>query len=201
MAYTKMPSSLMLLLLPVMLLLLTPAAVEAHFKVTAPPARFKNEASQVFPPCGGVVLGSRTPFPISGGIMQGTSYHPTASMSFSMALTEADPQESDFSKGSFTSVSSYTLTKPGDFQIIVDLSSNAEVKVGTNATLRIRFDAGDGILYQCSDVTFTAAQSAATTAAPVTTATGKNAASARASSSAVALSAAAIVAFALALVF
>ncbi|KAI8851024.1 hypothetical protein BC829DRAFT_387792 [Chytridium lagenaria] len=122
----------MVLIIAAIALLLS-APVYAHFKVTAPPARFKSEALMVFPPCGGVPLGQRTPFPISGGIVEGVSYHPSANLNFSMAITDSDP----------------------------------DVKVGTNATLRIVYEAGDGLLHQCVDVTFTAALKSSTS--PVTT--------------------------------
>ncbi|KAJ3099135.1 hypothetical protein HDU96_010813 [Phlyctochytrium bullatum] len=142
-----------------------PLSVEAHFKVSSPPARFKSEALQVIPPCGGVPLGQRTPFPLAGANLKGDSFHASAQMTFSLALVE-DPKESDFSAGSFSTVTTAALAKPGPFEVVVDLTKVQEAKVGANATLRIVYNAGDGILYQCSDVTLTAAETPSTTATP-----------------------------------
>ncbi|KAJ3106122.1 hypothetical protein HDU97_006939 [Phlyctochytrium planicorne] len=134
-------------------LLVAPA--DAHFKVTTPPARFKSEALQVVPPCGGLPLSTRTPIPISGTFMEGVSYHPTAVVNFTLALTDSDPTEADFKVN--WAKSPTTIPQPGNFQVPVEIANIQGVKVGGVGTLRISFDAGDGMLYQCVDVTFAAA--------------------------------------------
>ncbi|KAJ3203276.1 hypothetical protein HDU67_010280, partial [Dinochytrium kinnereticum] len=66
-----------------------------------------------------------------------------------MALTNTDPKDSDFTE-SFTPSASAFLANTGPFEIPVDASATATV--GANATLRIAYEAGDGLLFQCVDV-------------------------------------------------
>ncbi|KAJ3106480.1 hypothetical protein HDU97_006266 [Phlyctochytrium planicorne] len=131
-------------------------AVDAHAIITAPPHRANfNEATEVIPPCGKATLGSRASFLIKGGNISMKSFHPTATVIFQLALT-ANPKEADFK---YTIIPKRSVPSGVTTFKNIDLTKAATgvtLKNGDVATIRFKFDGGDGTLYDCSDVTLKA---------------------------------------------
>ncbi|KAJ3100411.1 hypothetical protein HDU97_002243 [Phlyctochytrium planicorne] len=122
-------------------------------KITAPQHRLPfSESKQVFPPCAKAAVGARTVFPIQGGAINMTSYHTTATVSFELALT-ADPKEADFL---YTVIPVRSIPRGKSTLKEIDLraavGSDVQLVDGAVATLRFKFDGGDGTLYDCSDI-------------------------------------------------
>ncbi|KAJ3099552.1 hypothetical protein HDU97_002953 [Phlyctochytrium planicorne] len=140
----------------VLLFLSVTDSVNAHAKITSPSPRAGfSEAAEVFPPCGGGKVNSaRTDFPLKGGSFSFTSFHETASIIYEIAIS-SNPSPADFNAGFGPTSSGQSVTVPRGSTTVsnIDLSSVPGAKDGVQATLRFRFDAGDGVLYDCADVT------------------------------------------------
>ncbi|KAI9347821.1 hypothetical protein DFJ73DRAFT_836445 [Zopfochytrium polystomum] len=144
-------------LLSAVLVLAAAAAsgVDAHVKWLSPTPRGTfNEALEVLPPCGGQALGSRTTFPIENGTVKFTSFHATAVVNFTLAVSPTasySPLESDFNIPYGPGVATYSpkgtyTTAP------FNLTGLPGVVPGAFVTLRMIYDGGDSNLYQCADV-------------------------------------------------
>eukprot|EP00842_Homolaphlyctis_polyrhiza_P002244 jgi/Hompol1/301/HPOL_001348-RA len=129
------------------------ASVQAHFQLITPSPRVYNDILELNPPCGGSnSTAVRYPFPIKGGSVTFKAFHSNAVMTFNVAFVNPQVQ-SDF-------VAKYlpdlTLSAIGSYTLTPDFSTIPQAQLGTNATLQLTFNGGDGFLYQCTDVTFTA---------------------------------------------
>ncbi|KAG8946175.1 hypothetical protein FRC04_012030 [Tulasnella sp. 424] len=132
----------------------------AHFTLDYPPTRgFDEDLEPQF--CGGFPLANnRSLFPLTGGVVEIDSHHETAQF-VTLISFSSDPQSfTDFNTTS--DGKAIPFLKPfiqiqgtGEACIPVDVASlNVPgVQNGTNATIQVQFNGGDGWLYQCADVT------------------------------------------------
>ncbi|KAG8984283.1 hypothetical protein FRB94_006195 [Tulasnella sp. JGI-2019a] len=149
--------------------LVTPAL--AHFTLDYPLTRgFDENKEPEF--CGGFPLVNRTQFSLSNGMIDIDSHHATATF---VTLISFDQNPSNFTSFNTTpSGKTYGYLKPfvqisGEGEMCVPVNISAlgvpGVGEGTNATILVQFNGGDGSLYQCADVTLT---NSAVTAPPCT---------------------------------
>ncbi|KAG8852019.1 hypothetical protein FRB96_008937 [Tulasnella sp. 330] len=133
----------------------------AHFTLDYPQTRgFDEDLEPQF--CGGFPLVNRTEFPLSGGMIDIDSHHTASTF---VTLISFDQNPSNFSQFNTTpSGQTYGFLKPfiqlsgtGEMCVPVDISALglSGIGPGTNATIMVQFDGGDGELYQCADVTLT----------------------------------------------
>ncbi|KAI9137135.1 hypothetical protein BKA69DRAFT_1178361 [Paraphysoderma sedebokerense] len=159
--------SLALLLI---LSLLLAASVNAHYKLTVPPARGSDEEKQLQGPCGGYnsVQSPRNRLSTKPEI-EIKAFHPKAEFSLLISFLPNPSKTSDF-----VYLLNTTLPDAKPYKIPVDLSApqtlsalsakfgdsfkTAESLVGKEATIGTIYEsleARDGVLYQCSDVVIT----------------------------------------------
>ncbi|CDS12300.1 hypothetical protein LRAMOSA04495 [Lichtheimia ramosa] len=132
----------------------TISAVSAHFQLNYPQTRGFNEDNEPQAPCGGFNnVGSRTEFPLENGFVQINSGHTTYKYTVKV-ITSNNPSTSDFTGNNATVIGSGSRNYPGDACLTVSTNNGTDIKAGTNATIQITYDGGDGSLYQCTDVTF-----------------------------------------------
>jgi len=136
--------------------------VFAHFQLNYPPTRGFDDDKEPTPICGGFnSISNRTAFPLSGGQLQITSFHVTASV---FAEISFDSNPSSFTQ--FNTSSNGTIYNPlievnqipegaACWNVNVSSLGVTDAKNGTNATLVVIFDGGDGTLYQCADLVLT----------------------------------------------
>ncbi len=129
----------------------------AHFTLDYPPTRgFDEDLEPKF--CGGFDTPSqtRTPFSLGNATMTINNHHDSATVSVLIALDSDPTSFFQFSNGTtLPFVKSYFTVPKGINCFYVDLSTaleNQNIANGTLATLQVRFDGGDGDLFQCSDV-------------------------------------------------
>ncbi|CAO3657711.1 unnamed protein product [Umbelopsis ramanniana] len=134
------------------LLLAAVASVQAHYQLTYPQSRGFTEDNEPVAPCGGfnTVNTTRSEFPIKGGFLEINSEHVQYQYSVHLALN-SNPGAADFT-ASNTTVANGTNAFPEQACLQVDLSKVSGAVDGANATLQIVYNAGDSILYQCTDV-------------------------------------------------
>ncbi|KAJ3005653.1 hypothetical protein HKX48_000563 [Thoreauomyces humboldtii] len=161
--------------LSALLFLALVAFASAHFQLVNPTTRFFDDDQEPSAPCGGdnVVSTTRQSFPISNGAIQYNSFHTQSTAAF-FFVTGASP---DFTTNATRHQISpdTTLNSIGPGQsAVIDLSTIANVTVGSVGTLQVIFNGGDGFLYQCSDVVLTAANATAPVATTPKSAGDKN---------------------------
>jgi len=136
----------------------TISVVNAHFNITYPTVRgpFNEDNEPNF--CDSYTnAGARTPFPLTDGYIAFITSHPSWTAGV-LISTKADP----------TSFNDFHNATGGD-QLAVPyfqatgVSTCIKVEIGSlglqgagdgaNVTLQVVFNGGDGVLYQCSDVT------------------------------------------------
>ncbi|KAI9488539.1 hypothetical protein BDB00DRAFT_847681 [Zychaea mexicana] len=128
--------------------------VSAHYQLTYPESRGFDEAREPLAPCGGFdSVSNRSEFPLKGGFMQINSGHTDYTYEVKVVTDNANPSTDDFNSG--TTVAKGSRPYPAEACLPVDLSSVSNASAGTNATLQITYNGGDGTLYQCADVTLT----------------------------------------------
>ncbi|KAH9487152.1 Copper acquisition factor BIM1 [Psilocybe cubensis] len=137
-------------------------AANAHFRLNYPGPRGAFVADKEPEYCGGYtdVTTNRTTFPLSNGFFKIETGHPgwTAAVIIS---TAENPNSFDlFSKdGERQFVRQFAKEDDaGAFCIPLNISAaNIEgVRDGSNVTIQVVFDGGDGALYQCADLTLSA---------------------------------------------
>ncbi|KAI9096658.1 hypothetical protein DFS34DRAFT_570012, partial [Phlyctochytrium arcticum] len=137
------------------------ASVSAHFELVKPTGRGFDEGREPIPPCGGFdsVQTTRSSFPLTGATISQGVYHNNARIEY-FIIFSANPTAADFGSNSTTRKTLYpteTGINGGTHTITVDLANNTNLTsmatAGTPATIQILFDGGDGMLYQCADVT------------------------------------------------
>ncbi|KNE65067.1 hypothetical protein AMAG_10731 [Allomyces macrogynus ATCC 38327] len=153
------PTSLVLALA---LALVAAQAVRAHYVLTAPPTRLLDESLMVQPPCGGAndVKQPRTPW-VPGTDLTINAFHTNAAFSVYLTLNDKPAAVKDFVKILDTNVAklgNQTVAAPLDkldagALASLGLKSTTDL-IGKSGTIMTTYDAGDGVLYQCGDVTF-----------------------------------------------
>ncbi|KAI7851647.1 hypothetical protein BDC45DRAFT_515502 [Circinella umbellata] len=128
-------------------------SVSAHYQLTYPESRGFSEDNEPSAPCGGFNTASsnRTQFPLKNGFVEINSGHTSYSYEIKLVTNSANPSASDFS--SAPTVANGSRNYPGEGCLPIDLSSVSNASAGTNATIQVIYDGGDGSLYQCVDVT------------------------------------------------
>ncbi|KAJ3503404.1 hypothetical protein NLJ89_g8450 [Agrocybe chaxingu] len=145
------------------LLLCLFGAANAHFRLLYPLPRGNFVADLEPNFCGGYteVTTNRTTFPLSGGFFRISTGHPDWAAG---VLVSTVPNPNNFDNFSVNGVQQ--LVKPfareadaGSFCIPLNLTEAgvAGVQDGANVTIQVVFDGGDGLLYQCADLTLSAA--------------------------------------------
>ncbi|KAI8883395.1 hypothetical protein K501DRAFT_184670 [Backusella circina FSU 941] len=132
--------------------LVSAQAVLAHYQLVYPVSRGFSEAIEANGPCGGydIVQSPRTQFPLKNGFAEINSEHTSYKYTINL-LVNNNPTSADFTSANLKQVATGSRSYPEAACLSVDLSS-ANVTSGTNATIQIIYDAGDGQLYQCTDV-------------------------------------------------
>ncbi|KAG0226368.1 hypothetical protein BGW41_004222 [Actinomortierella wolfii] len=90
-------------------------------------------------------------FSTTGGFVIIESGHVKAKVDVNIVL-KSSAAESDFTQVQANLAGKATTNSPGSNCIGVDLKAQLGVKDGQNATIQVRYDGGDSILYQCADV-------------------------------------------------
>ncbi|KZT39069.1 hypothetical protein SISSUDRAFT_1032926 [Sistotremastrum suecicum HHB10207 ss-3] len=141
--------------------LVAAAVVRAHFTLDYPQTRGLIHADEPTPICGGFNnVTNRTEFPLDAAEIQINSHHTLATVLIEVAVGIDDP--SSFSQFNTTSSGQtygplvpFNQIPEGPACYNVDISSLGleNAQNGTNATIVIIYDGGDGNLFQCADVT------------------------------------------------
>ncbi|KAI7868438.1 hypothetical protein BDF14DRAFT_1724581 [Spinellus fusiger] len=128
-------------------------SVLAHFSLTYPPTRGFSEDIEANAPCGGfnTPLATRSQFPLKNGFVEINAEHPVYSYQVNILVSDA-PTETAFTNASTVNVASGNNNFPLQACFPVNLSQVPNAKNGTNATLQVIFNGGDGLLYQCTDI-------------------------------------------------
>ncbi|RKO97332.1 hypothetical protein CAUPRSCDRAFT_279, partial [Caulochytrium protostelioides] len=124
----------------------------AHYQVKSPAPRGFDEAIEDQAPCGGYnsVQSPRTPFGIIGSSVSLATYHPAAGGAYYISTSENPQSNDDFVLVNNT----LNWSSVGNYQVDMPLTNlTTPLTPGQNATLQVRYDGGDHILYQCIDIT------------------------------------------------
>ncbi|KAG1441948.1 hypothetical protein G6F56_011269 [Rhizopus delemar] len=118
-------------------------AVLGHFTLTYPSSRGFNEDQESISPCGGFNTASseRVVFPLQNAFIEINSGH-----------TSYSYQINAITGNSTTLVGSGSRSYPQ--ASCLSLNSLDGISAGTNTTLQVVYNGGDGLLYQCVDATF-----------------------------------------------
>ncbi|KAI9263167.1 hypothetical protein BDA99DRAFT_407798, partial [Phascolomyces articulosus] len=127
-------------------------SVSAHYQLTYPQSRGFNEDREPTAPCGGFdSVSSRSQFPLQNGFVQINSGHTDYTYEVKLVTNSTNPTASDFT--SAPTVAKGSRNYPADACLPIDLGNVQGLSAGTNATIQVVYDGGDGLLYQCADVT------------------------------------------------
>ncbi|TFK41392.1 hypothetical protein BDQ12DRAFT_591019, partial [Crucibulum laeve] len=148
------------------------SVANAHFRLLYPEPRGAFVADQEPNFCGGYTdaVSNRSTFPLSGGFFTVKTGHPDWTAGVIISTVQNPRSFDNFSvNGQQQFVSNYAKeADAGTFCIPLNISAaNVEgVRDGSNVTIQIVFEGGDGNLYQCADLTlksdYTIPQSQAT---------------------------------------
>ncbi|KAG9314651.1 hypothetical protein JVU11DRAFT_5456 [Chiua virens] len=131
-----------------------------HFQLQYPLPRgpFVQDSEPTF--CDGYnnAVSNRTTFPISNGVIELNSEHPTWTVGILISTAQDPTSWSAFNSSSGASqlVVPYFQTNGEGlycFPINIAASNVSGIQNGANVTIQIVFDGGDGQLYQCADLT------------------------------------------------
>ncbi|KAI8066966.1 uncharacterized protein B0P05DRAFT_475496 [Gilbertella persicaria] len=125
--------------------------VNAHYTMIYPTSRGFNEDTEPTAPCGGFdsVSSSRVKVPKNAFVTINSGH---VSYSYQInAVYSNNPNTSDFSGSAVKQLAQGTRSYPEASCLAFQFGS--DVQDGTNATLQIVYNGGDGMLYQCVDVT------------------------------------------------
>ncbi|WVQ71036.1 hypothetical protein IAR50_000561 [Cryptococcus sp. DSM 104548] len=131
----------------------------AHFTLDYPTTRGFDEDNEVdF--CGGFtsVSSTRQPFPLGSGPVHIDSHHTLATVVAFISTNENPTSFDDFNTTSngtaIPLASSIFQVAEGDSCFNIDMGSlSVGLTNGSDVTLQIQYDGGDGNLYQCADLT------------------------------------------------
>lgn len=119
----------------------------AHFQLVYPPTRGFDHDKEDVSPCGNFnSVGNRTQFPLQDGFVQITSGHTSYSYEVKL-VTGNNPQTQDYNSSAVT-VAQGQIDHPEGACLPLNIANNTQS--GTNATLQVIFNGGDGALYQVS---------------------------------------------------
>jgi hypothetical protein len=123
-------------------------SASCHFQLIYPPTRGFDETKEPTVPCGGFDTASipRTPFPLTGAFVEIDAGHTSYTYTVNVLL-KSDPVTADFTGSKLVPVSEGTRNYPQKTCIALDFS-RSKATSGTDATLQIIFNGGDGELYQ-----------------------------------------------------
>ncbi|KAH8926943.1 hypothetical protein BT69DRAFT_1347631 [Atractiella rhizophila] len=153
----------------------------AHFTLDFPLSRgFDDDIEPQF--CGGFPnVTGRTVFPLGPAPILFDSHHDAAKVEI---IISPNPNPQNFSVFNVTSSGAtipplkpfFDITNAGEFCINVDISSLgvSDFANGTNATIQVVYNGGDGPLYQCADVTLSTEYTASNITCANSTATNTN---------------------------
>ncbi|KAI8967192.1 hypothetical protein BDF20DRAFT_908521 [Mycotypha africana] len=136
--------------------LLSVQSALAHFQVTYPGSRGFDENKEPTAPCGGfdTVSAARAEVPLKDAFIEINSGHTSYSYVVNV-LVNNNPSTADFANTSqAVAVANGSRNYPQAACLSLDLNKNSAIKAGTNGTIQIIYNGGDGELYQCADVTF-----------------------------------------------
>ncbi|KAI9261825.1 hypothetical protein EDC94DRAFT_541039 [Helicostylum pulchrum] len=126
----------------------------AHFELKYPTTRGFDETKEPTFPCGGSdTVENRTQIPLKNAFVEIDSGHTSYSYVVNV-VAKNDPTTADFSTSELVQVSSGTRSYPQAACLPLSLSNSTSITNGSNATIQVIFNGGDGLLYQCTDVTF-----------------------------------------------
>lgn len=132
--------------------LISSQAVLAHFQLTYPASRGFDETKEATAPCGGFdTLQTRTLVPLKNAFVEINSEHTSYTYTVSV-LVENSPAVADFSSSNLTQVASGNRNYPQSACLSLDLTKDASIVNGANATIQVVFNGGDGLLYQVSNL-------------------------------------------------
>ncbi|EJT98932.1 hypothetical protein DACRYDRAFT_24044 [Dacryopinax primogenitus] len=143
---------------PAAFLLLGAVPALAHFHLNYPPPRGPFVAQNELSFCSSYPLGPRAPFSIDQGIVDITSSHPSASVEIVISFdqnptTFAQFNATDNGTAYAPLLPTFAMTYQGELCVPVDAATvGVPVVNGTNATIQVYFNGGDGLLYDCADV-------------------------------------------------
>ncbi|KAI8997910.1 hypothetical protein BC832DRAFT_566840 [Gaertneriomyces semiglobifer] len=131
-------------------------SVHAHFQLTKPQSRGYVDDIEIEAPCGGFndIQNPRKAFPVDGGQITLEAYHPRGTLNVFLhlapptAFTASDAPTVHRILNTFIPTPSAWTSDPLTFSNITG------VKDGVEATIQITYDAGDGLLFQCTDIVF-----------------------------------------------
>jgi hypothetical protein len=151
----------------------------AHFQLQFPSPRGKFDEDNEPKFCDGYDTASknRTQFPLSGGFFTLNSEHAKWTSGVLLSTAQNPTSFDGFSQ----LVPFFQLEGEGVFCIPLNLASAPSVQEGSNVTIQIVFDGGDGNLYQCADLTLS--KSASISGVTCSNATGTSTSSAAAGGS------------------
>ncbi|ORY95937.1 hypothetical protein BCR43DRAFT_407835, partial [Syncephalastrum racemosum] len=131
------------------------SGVSAHYQLTYPAPRGFKESTEPTAPCGGFdsVSQQRTQFPLKNGFVEINSEHPSYTYEVKLIMG-SNPSTADFTGSNATTVATGQRNYPEQACLPIDLGNATSVSAGTNATIQVLYNGGDGNLYQCTDVTF-----------------------------------------------
>ncbi|KAI8073253.1 hypothetical protein BC940DRAFT_290918 [Gongronella butleri] len=126
-------------------------SVLGHYQLTYPPARGFSEDTEPTAPCGGFnsVSSSRNQFPLTNGFLEVNSEH--VSYSYKVYFVPGNNPAVDAFNNA-TLVGSGSVSYPMQSCWAVNFGSLAAATNGSVGTLQAVYNAGDGTLYQCTDV-------------------------------------------------
>ncbi|KAI8375313.1 hypothetical protein EDC96DRAFT_496781 [Choanephora cucurbitarum] len=126
--------------------------VNAHFTLTYPSSRGFDESKESTAPCGNFdsVSSTRVKLPKSA-FVEINSGHVSYSYVIN-AVYSNNPSTNDFSGSSLKQLATGTRSYPQN--ACLPFQFGDDVENGTNATIQVEYNGGDGILYQCFDATY-----------------------------------------------
>ncbi|KAF9243798.1 hypothetical protein BU15DRAFT_59655 [Melanogaster broomeanus] len=137
-------------------------AANAHFQLQYPLPRgvFVEDSEPDF--CDGYndAVSNRTIFPLSNGVINLNSEHPTWTVGVLVSTVQDPTTFGDFNSSSGFQLGVQWFQQNGEglycFPIDLALSGVSGIQDGANVTIQVVFDGGDGQLYQCADLTLSA---------------------------------------------
>jgi len=135
------------------------SAVNAHFQVLYPPVRGPFDDDNEVQFCDSYTEpANRSPFPLNDGLISWLTTHPSWTVGVLISTAASPTSFNDFhtSSGADQLVVGY-YEGNGTNGLCVSVKPTAAgipgIQNGTNVTFQMVYNGGDGILYQCMDVT------------------------------------------------
>ncbi|EJD04039.1 uncharacterized protein FOMMEDRAFT_133385 [Fomitiporia mediterranea MF3/22] len=138
------------------------STVSAHFQMQFPEPRGVFVENQEVNFCDGYqnAVSNRTTFPLDQGFVTINSEHPSWSAQILISIDQDPTSFSNFNTSSTgvqlpSAVPFFKATGEGPACIAIDIANLniTGVKDGSNVTIQVQFDGGDGNLFQCADLT------------------------------------------------